>query len=55
MDFVIASAESKFWNVWIRDNVGNMSAVLFKPAGIKQKWHCRAKDPSMRTVEIILE
>lgn len=55
MDKMIAKAESKFWNTWIRDNTGNISAVLYKPAGIMRKWTCRSADRSMCSVEIVFE
>ena len=34
----IARAAQKLWQVWIRDNVGQASAVLYKPADATSTW-----------------
>jgi len=34
----IVRAERKFWHVWIRDNTGQKTAVLYKPAGANKPW-----------------
>jgi hypothetical protein len=35
---MIAQAETKFWQTWIRDNTGKSRAALYKPSGATEKW-----------------
>lgn len=35
--FIVQAAE-KFWNVWIQDNTGQASAVLYKPSSAAALW-----------------
>ena len=35
--FIVRAAE-KFWNVWIQDNTGQASAVLYKPSSATAAW-----------------
>lgn len=34
----INNAAKKYWKVWIRDNCGGISAILFKPSGATRDW-----------------
>ncbi len=34
----IKAANRKFWEVWLRDNTGNLCVVMYKPSGAKTKW-----------------
>ncbi|MBD2745901.1 hypothetical protein IC232_04230 [Microvirga sp. BT688] len=34
----IARATDKFWSVWIQDNTGTASAVLYKPSNATGAW-----------------
>ncbi|MPR11944.1 hypothetical protein [Microvirga tunisiensis] len=34
----IARAAAKFWEVWIRDNTGQVKAVLYKPSQATGAW-----------------
>jgi len=36
---LIQIAEKHFFQVWIRDNVGQVSAHLYRPAGAKAPWN----------------
>ena len=38
LDAFIAAAEKKFWQIWIRDNTGQIQAALYKPSGITKIW-----------------
>jgi len=31
-------AKLKFWHPWIIDNMGNFTAVLYKPSGAMEEW-----------------
>lgn len=41
LDRLIQAAESKYWNVWLRDNTGNIGVAMYKPTGATRKWECR--------------
>lgn len=44
LDRLIAREHERFWCVWIRDNVGQIAAVLYKPSGRMSPWD----DPGLR-------
>jgi hypothetical protein len=35
---MIAKAEKKFWQIWIRDNTGQITVAMYKPSGANEKW-----------------
>lgn len=38
LDKLILEAENKYWNIWIRDNTGQVSVVMYKPSGASKRW-----------------
>ena len=38
LDLVIEHYKRKFWDVWIRDNKGKVSAVVYRPRGATGPW-----------------
>ncbi len=34
----IKAAEKKYWQIWLRDNTGQIAVVMYKPSGAKKPW-----------------
>jgi hypothetical protein len=53
LDQMIEHYRRKFWDVWIRDNTGKISAVLYQPRGATGPWSDSYEESLIRVRSVL--